>query len=98
MRTPEFRETEKKLAEAERMGNAVLRRVAADVLETCGSDSGLLEALARLSEEKAYSAEDEELSGTWMFLRDQVWDCARRCLSREDYHRFFESLKNGIRL
>ena len=98
MRTPEFRETERKLEEAERAGNAALRQAAAGVMETHACDSGFLEELAQFCGEKAYSVEDEELSSTWMFLMEQVWDYACKHLSREEYHRFCEAQKNGIKL
>lgn len=92
MKSKGFRDFRKELSEAGRFGSTAVRVTMDAALEAWGSDPERLSELAAMCEKEAFECRDDELTGTWLFLYDQVWNYARIHLKQEDYHRFCVSL------
>ena len=92
MKSKNLKEFRKELSEAERFGSVAVRMTVGEALEKWGSDLEILADLAHLCEEKAFAWFEDELTGTWLFLYDQIWHYARNHLNQEMYHRFCKQL------
>ena len=88
---PTFETFKRELIEAARFGNIAVRTTVATALDIWRMD---YENLARISDFMIFQAhvanvhQDKELTGTYAVLICLVWDCAKECLSPDDYHRF----------
>lgn len=88
---PTFEVFKKELIEAERFGNIAVRTTVENALSIWRMD---YENLARMSDFMICQAhvadvhQGKELTGTYAILIHLVWDCAKECLSPDDYHRF----------
>ena len=91
MKIISLRDFEKELAGAEQFGNLAVRDTCNAGMEQWGKDH---ESLAELSyyllhaAERANRRNNHDLTGTYLMLIMNVWEYARKNLSREDYHLF----------
>ena len=95
MKKKESGDFRKELDEAERFGLPAVRAAMEKLLNESGGDAETLAALARFCLRRtAECGEEYDLTGTWLFLYDQIWRQARNCLDRESYHSFCEAVED----
>lgn len=92
MKSKYLKEFRKELSEAERFGSAAVRMVMEEAMEKWGGDPEALAALATHCMDRAFACWEDELTGIWLLLYDQIWYYARNHLNREKYHHFCELL------
>lgn len=92
MKTKGTEEFRKELLESVRFGDAAVRITMENVLHQWNGDCTTLAELAALCEDMAFTDRENGLTATWLFLYDQVWDCARERLNQKEYHCFCKML------